>query len=50
MGWSDRVGSLAPGRYADLVAVPGDPLRDLHLLESIPFVMKGGRVVKDTRR
>jgi imidazolonepropionase-like amidohydrolase len=49
LGWQDRVGGLVPGRYADLVAVPGDPLRDLHLLESVPFVMKGGRVVKDTR-
>jgi imidazolonepropionase-like amidohydrolase len=50
MGWEDRVGSLAPGRYADLVAVAGDPLKDLRLMESIPFVMKGGRVVKDARR
>jgi imidazolonepropionase-like amidohydrolase len=49
MGWGDRVGSLAPGRYADLVAVPGDPLKNLRILESVPFVMKGGRVVKDTR-
>ena len=49
MGWEDRVGSLAPGRYADLVAVPGDPLRDLHVLESVDFVMKGGEVVKDAR-
>ncbi len=45
-----RVGTLAPGRYADLVAVAGDPLRDLHLLESVLFVMKGGEVVKDVRR
>ncbi len=49
MGWEDRVGSLASGRFADLVAVPGDPLKDLRLLESVPFVMKGGRVVKDSR-
>ena len=49
MGWEDRVGSLRPGRFADLVAVPGNPLKDLKLLESVPFVMKGGRVVKDTR-
>jgi imidazolonepropionase-like amidohydrolase len=49
MGWEDRVGSLAPGRYADLVAVPGDPLKDLRILESVPFVMKGGQVIKDTR-
>ncbi len=50
LGWQDRVGTLAPGRYADLVAVAGDPLRDLHLLESVLFVMKGGEVVKDVRR
>ncbi len=49
LGWQDRVGSLAPGHYADLVAVRGDPLSDLHLLENVPFVMKGGVVVKDER-
>lgn len=49
MGWGDRVGSLLPGRFADLVAVQGDPLRDPHLLESVPFVMKGGSVIKDAR-
>ena len=46
MGWDDRVGAIAPGRYADLVAVAGDPLEDVALLEDIPFVMKGGVVVK----
>ena len=46
MGWRDRVGSVAPGRFADLVAVTGDPLEDISLLEAIPFVMKGGTVVK----
>jgi imidazolonepropionase-like amidohydrolase len=49
MGWEDRVGSLRPGRYADLVAVPDDPLQDLRALESIPFVMKGGMIVRDER-
>lgn len=49
IGWEDRVGSLVQGRFADLVAVPADPLRDLRVLESIPFVMKAGRVVKDSR-
>jgi imidazolonepropionase-like amidohydrolase len=47
MQWSDRVGALAPGRFADLVAVEGDPLADVGLLERIPFVMKGGAIVKD---
>jgi len=45
MGWSDRVGSLAVGRYADLVAVEGDPLDDLTALERPMAVAKGGRLV-----
>ncbi len=40
------VGVVASGRFADLVAVPGDPLEDITMLEDIPFVMKGGEVVK----
>jgi imidazolonepropionase-like amidohydrolase len=46
LGWQDRVGALAPGRYADVIAVPGDPLADLELLGDVPFVMQGGRVLK----
>jgi imidazolonepropionase-like amidohydrolase len=46
MGWDDRVGSLRPGRFADLIAVHGDPLDDVTTLENVPFVMKGGEVVK----
>jgi imidazolonepropionase-like amidohydrolase len=46
LGWQDRVGVLASGRYADLIAVPGDPLGDLELLADVPFVMQGGRVLK----
>jgi hypothetical protein len=42
MGWEDRVGSLAPGLYADLVAVNGNPLDDITTLESPSSVMKGG--------
>jgi imidazolonepropionase-like amidohydrolase len=46
LGWGDRVGALAPGRLADVIAVPGDPLDDLGLLADVPFVMLGGRVLK----
>jgi imidazolonepropionase-like amidohydrolase len=46
MGWADRVGTLQPGRYADLVAVAGNPLTDITELERVRFVMKGGVVHK----
>jgi len=46
IGWSDRVGTLEPGNYADIVAVQGDPLADVSVLENVRFVMKGGEVIK----
>ena len=46
IGWEDRLGSLAPGKLADVVAVEGDALEDLSRFASVPFVMKGGRIVK----
>jgi imidazolonepropionase-like amidohydrolase len=46
LGWSDRVGSIEPGHFADLVAVDGDPLQDVTVLEKVKVVMKGGEVVK----
>jgi len=46
MGWEDRVGSLAAGRFADLIAVRGDVLADVGILRNVAFVMKGGLVVK----
>jgi imidazolonepropionase-like amidohydrolase len=49
MGWSDRVGSLAPGRFADLVAVAGDPLADVTELERPVVVAKGGVPARDDR-
>jgi imidazolonepropionase-like amidohydrolase len=47
MGWQDRVGSLAAGKLADIIAVPGDPLRDITVLERVGFVMKGGVTYRD---
>jgi imidazolonepropionase-like amidohydrolase len=46
IGWQDRVGTVEAGKFADLVAVAGDPLRDIGELERVRFVMKGGLVVK----
>jgi len=47
IGWQDRVGTIEPGKYADLVAVDGDPLADITELERVRFVMKGGEVARD---
>src|SRR6266851_82826 len=47
LGWSGKVGSLEPGAWADIVAVEGDPLKDVTTLERVKFVMKGGEVVKN---
>ena len=45
LGWSDKVGSIQVGRFADMVAVDGDPLQNIAVLEKPSFVMKGGQVV-----
>ncbi len=49
LGHSSDFGSIAKGRYADIVAVSGDPLADIKVLANVPFVMKAGVVVKDAR-
>jgi len=46
MGWQDRIGAIEAGKYADIIAVTGDPLMDIARLQSVQFVMKGGEVVK----
>jgi len=47
LGWAGKVGTLEPGAWADIVAVDGDPLKDVTMLERVRFVMKGGEVVKN---
>jgi imidazolonepropionase-like amidohydrolase len=47
LGWQDRIGVIEPGKFADLVAVAGDPIADISELERVRFVMKGGQVVRN---
>ena len=47
MGWTDRVGSIDKGKYADLIAVSGDPLADITELQRVKFVMKGGKIIRN---
>jgi len=49
LGWKDKVGALEPGKWADLVAIDGDPTKDVTTLEHVRLVMKGGQVYKDAR-
>lgn len=46
LGWEKNAGSLAPGKWADIVAVSGDPLKDIHATEKVVFVMKNGLIYK----
>jgi imidazolonepropionase-like amidohydrolase len=46
LGWQDQIGSINKGKYADLIAVSGDPLADITELQRVKFVMKGGKIIK----
>ena len=46
MGWKDKVGSISAGKFADIIAIEGDPLADVTKLTKMKFVMKGGSVIK----
>lgn len=50
MGWDGKVGTIAPGAYADVIAMPGDPRKDVTAVEHLQVVIKGGAVVRDDRR
>jgi imidazolonepropionase-like amidohydrolase len=47
LGWQDQIGSITKGKYADIVAVSGDPLADITELQRVKFVMKGGKVMRN---
>jgi imidazolonepropionase-like amidohydrolase len=47
MGWQDQIGSITTGKFADLVAVSGDPIADITELQRVKFVMKGGKVIRN---
>ena len=50
LGLSDRIGTLEKGKEADIVAVPGDPLKDIRVTQRVFFVMKGGRILRYSPR
>jgi imidazolonepropionase-like amidohydrolase len=47
LGWSDRVGTVEAGKWADIIAAPGDPLRDISVLDRVSFVMKAGAIYRE---
>jgi imidazolonepropionase-like amidohydrolase len=49
LGWTDKVGTIESGKLADIIAVDGDPLKDVTTLQNVRFVMKGGQVFKNEK-
>ena len=47
LGWSEKVGAVETGHFADVIAVTGDPTSDVRALQSVKFVMKGGAIVRN---
>ncbi len=47
MGWQEQVGSIAKGKFADLIAVSGNPVADITELQRVKFVMKGGKIIRN---
>ena len=46
LGWQNEIGALKPGYFADIIAVPGNPVDDIGALTHVSFVMKGGRIYR----
>ena len=46
LGWQEQIGALKPGYFADIIAVPGNPLEDISAVQKVSFVMKGGVIYR----
>jgi imidazolonepropionase-like amidohydrolase len=46
LAWQGQIGALKPGYFADIIAVPGDPVQDIAVLQEVSFVMKGGIIYR----
>ena len=49
LGWTKDAGTIEEGKFADIIAVSGDPLANITVMEKVTFVMKGGEVIKDIK-